>query len=169
MRNSLLLGVVAALLSVSFVFAQKGKPMGMMDGPMGDPLGGPIGMKCLAEPYLEEIGVSADNRAKIRESFFKMKKEMLEKHFQIQEKRIAQREEYKKEKLDEAKIKKIGEEIADLRKQMQLVIENQKLEVAKLLTAEQRMKVQQCIADRVKDWKEKNYGIKQGKQGKQKN
>lgn len=129
---------------------QKGKPqMGQMGGMHQDGMRGHKN-PMMHDMMLKEIGVSNENRAKIREIHFKMQKEMLELRHQIHEKMIAIHEEMGKANLDTGVIEKHNNAIAELKKQKQLKKGQTMLEIVKILTPEQRIKLQQQMMMRGK-------------------
>ncbi|HCL55982.1 MAG TPA: hypothetical protein DHW82_03115 [Spirochaetia bacterium] len=162
MKRQIFLAVFFSVLAVT-AFAKKG---GMNGYEMG---GGHMEMRF--ERILEEAGVSSDVRIKIQGILLEMKKEVMDMQYQIYQKRTSMREEMMKDQIDEGKIKKLIEEIAEIRKNEQIKVEMKKLETIKLLTPEQRKKVFEFFAKnepkgmKEKDMKGKGKGYGPGGKG----
>jgi Spy/CpxP family protein refolding chaperone len=139
MLKKSILTLLSLLLVSGSLFARGGGKHGSkMMGGDGREMG--FGMPMM-EVALEEIGVSKEIRAKIREMMFDFKKEMIDFQKDYVTKRIALKDEIQKASFDEAKIKTLIKELAELRKEQMIKMEFKKLETMKLLSVEQRKKL----------------------------
>lgn len=114
-----------------------------------------MGLGFINDFFLEKIGVNEENRKKIREIQHSLKKEMMDMQFQMHEKMLTMKKEFEKTELDEAKLKEIANEVAEMRKQQHLKIELNKIEIMKLLTVEQRKELGKYAVERMEHFKQK--------------
>ncbi len=136
-----LLLIVVIVFSASSVFAYRGgkKDKNRFKGFVGS-------------RYLKKIGVSSENREKIK----KIKTDAIEKvktiKADLKVKKEKLLEEYSKESLDSAKITALQNEIAEQVKQIFLIHSAAKLEAAQLLTQKERGAIVEYLKSK---WKRK--------------
>jgi Spy/CpxP family protein refolding chaperone len=111
---------------------------------------------------LEEAGVPEAKRAEIRKKGHEIHKQMMDLNFKVSEIRFKIKAEYDKSKPSIKKLKKMNEEIAELRKKQFLLVGNFKIDTFASLTVEQRKKLLELMKERKKEF----MGRVRGKKGK---
>jgi Spy/CpxP family protein refolding chaperone len=102
------------------------------------------------QEMLDNLGVSAQVRKEIYSIITRIRNEAMDYQLKIREKRVEIRKEYYQSYLDEKKIKALMKEVAELKSRQQYAVDLQKLEIMKLLTAEQRQRLYRHLLERRK-------------------
>jgi len=156
MKKSMAIIILLAL-TAGMGFAQKGQRMMSKEGMRGseERKERMAHFGWMRDAMLEEIGVAEAVRVQIREMMAEMRKEAMDTQFQIGEKHREMRKELTAKELNEAKIKTLIQEMAELRKTQAIQMETRKLELIKLLTPEQREKLFTALEKGRKDFFER--------------
>lgn len=161
-RTALLMGVSLLIVAVSLAWAKmpagnppeagtpkidRGKGFGMGPGM------GPMGSKdWWNDPRaIEALNLSQEQRDKLDEFAIKNEKQLIDIHAQIQSARLDLEQAFGSKSLDEAKIKTLIDRLASLRASEVKAHAQFRLDVAKILTSEQREKMKDFIRQKIEE------------------